>query len=70
MAAAREVARHDYDRLLIVLNWPLRELLIAYVETLRSAALESFRYDMVLYWLQAPHLKKPRQPPKVPSILK
>lgn len=70
MPALREVAGHDPDRAERALDWPLRELLLAYVETMKEAALESYRHASIMWALTAPHSKKPPKPPRVPSILK
>jgi hypothetical protein len=64
------VAAYDYARTLGVLDWPVRELLVAYVDCMKAAALEAYRHAQLVYWLQVPCVKKPGKPPKVPSILK
>jgi hypothetical protein len=64
------VAGHDPDRADRILDWPLRELLLAYIETMKAAALESYRHASIMWALTAPHSKKAQKPPRVPSILK
>lgn len=53
-----------------VLGWPLRELLLAYVEIMKAEALETYRHAQLVYWVQVPNVKKPGKPPTVPRILR
>lgn len=53
-----------------VVRWPVREALLAYVERMRAILLEQYRWERLTYWVQAPNVKQPGKPPKVPPILK
>jgi hypothetical protein len=66
----REVARHDYDQAGRVLGWPVREVLLAYVERMRAAALDQYNQAVLVWAIQSPHMAKPTKPPRVPAILK
>jgi hypothetical protein len=66
----RLVAGHDWEKAQRVLDWPLHEVLIAYVEQMREAALDSYQHSIIVWALTAPHSKKPAKPPRVPAILK
>lgn len=63
----RELSGHDYDKAQLVLCWPIREALLAYVDRLRQQALDSYRHELLVWALLAPHQKKPPEPPKPPT---
>jgi hypothetical protein len=52
------------------MDWPLRDLFLAFVERLREAAVEQHRAAMLLWAVLAPHLKERSKPPALPAILK
>lgn len=64
----RAVSRGDYDIALRVVNWPLIEVLHAFMEIMRHDAVESYRHSLTL-WALAPRSKKKLPPPKRPGIL-
>jgi hypothetical protein len=66
----REVARHDPARIDAVLDWPLRDLFLAFAERMRQAALERYRAELLVWAVLAPYQKRPPKPPAIPSILK
>jgi hypothetical protein len=66
----REVSDGDFDRLRAVREWPLRELLLAYIERMRAAALRSYETELLVWSVLAPHQKRSSKPPAVPRILR
>jgi hypothetical protein len=66
----RQVAGFDWRRAQAVLDWPLHEALLAYVEHMRAAALDQYNQAVLVWAIQSPHMKKPTKPPRVPAILK
>lgn len=52
------------------MDWPLHEVLLAYVERLRDSALETYQHATLVWAMTAPHSKKPSKPPRAPAILK
>lgn len=67
----RHVSAFDHDKALRTLGWPVREVLIAYVEHLKVAALASHRHAH-LEWtgLTSRFVEKPPKQPEIPKILK
>jgi hypothetical protein len=65
-----ELARYDPLRIPVVLRWPLREAMLAYVNQLKREALDSWRHAELCYVAVAPHSTKPGNPPKAPRILR
>jgi hypothetical protein len=66
----RVVAEWDPDLALARFNWPLRDLLSAYVAILRRQAEERYKFDLEIWALLAPHQDKPSAAPKLPKILR
>lgn len=66
----RQVAQFDYAKAQAVLDWPLHEVLLAYVERVRDAALQQYNQSVLVWAITSPHMKKPPKPPRVPAILK
>ena len=52
------------------LLWPLRDLLLAYIDLLKRDALARYQHDLAVWAMLAPHMKNPGSPPKLPRILK
>jgi hypothetical protein len=65
----RELSDCSPVRAQAILDWPTRETLLAYVERLKRAALEEYRHATLVWAQLAPHTKKERKPPRLPSIL-
>lgn len=65
----RELAGYDYDKAQQVLLWPVREALLAFEERLRQQALDSYRHELLVWAVMAPHAKKVPEAPALPSIL-
>ena len=65
----RAISNHDHDRAQAVLGWPVRELLLAYVNRLRAAALDGYRHAILVWAIKCGYAAKPPRPPKVPRIL-
>jgi hypothetical protein len=51
-------------------RWPVRELLLAFIECWKDSALASYRHAQTMWAILAPHSGKNLKPPKVPRILK
>jgi hypothetical protein len=66
----RQVGGWDACRIRQVAAWPLRELLLAYIDILKCQALERYEHDLAVWAQLAPHQKDPPSPPKPPRILK
>ena len=49
---------------------PVRELLLAYIELLKSRALERYQAELQVWATLAPHTKEQMKPPRVPKILR
>lgn len=64
----RILARHDFDRLERVIDWPIREVLRAYMAHLRREALLQFRFESLRWAVLAPYSKA--EHPGLPGILK
>jgi hypothetical protein len=69
-ALVRELAGHDPARMVAVVRWPVREALLAYVDRMKQAELEQFRWNTLTWWVSADKVKKPGKPPAVPPILR
>lgn len=52
------------------MQWPVRELLLAYIAMLKDSAMERYQSDLQVWATLAPHTKDPGKPPKPPKILK
>jgi hypothetical protein len=64
------MAGHDpaqFDRLM---DWPLRDLFLAYIARLREAARDSYEVDLLVWAILAPHQKRVPRAPDLPAILK
>lgn len=67
----REVARNDYDRALQVLRWPVRELLIAYLEAFKDQLREDLRHRQLMFQIRvAWGGGRDLQPPQIPPLLR
>jgi len=51
------------------MDWPLRDLFVAFVERLKDAAVERYRADMLVWAVLAPWQKSQKRPPELPAIL-
>lgn len=65
----REVAEWDHDAVQRVLNWPLREVLLAYVARLKADALRGYQ-TALLVWASRTAMGGKTKPPDLPNILK
>jgi hypothetical protein len=66
----REVAHHDLDRIHAVQDWPLRDLLLAYIECMRVAALRAYETELLVWSALAPHQRRKTDPPAIPRVLR
>jgi hypothetical protein len=66
----REVARHDAGRVREIFEWPLRDLLLAYLEHLRVIARRNYELELLVWSALAPHQRRRTDPPKLPRILR
>jgi hypothetical protein len=66
----RDVAAQDPARAEEVMDWPLRDLFLAFIERLRQAAVERYRAELLVWAMLAPYQKRSQKPPQIPSILK
>ena len=67
----RVVAGYDMEAGQRVARWPLREVLLAFRDRLRTAAAEQHRASVLAWSFLAPYLpKNNRKPPDLPAILR
>jgi hypothetical protein len=66
----RAVARYDPARIEVVLDWPLRDLFLAYLDKARELARAEHYVDLLIWASLAPYQKQREKPPKMPKILK
>lgn len=66
----RELAGYDWDRAQRVVNWPLREALLAFENLLQREAADVYAREVQTWAQLAPHMKKKSKPPKPPEILR
>lgn len=68
----RAVSGYDPERAERLAHWPLRELLLAYLELMRKQAREAHTVSLVLWAIQAPYMKDGarQRPPQRPAILR
>jgi hypothetical protein len=52
------------------MQWPVREILLAYIAVLKQQALERYQADLQVWATLAPHQEKASKPPEPPKILK
>jgi hypothetical protein len=64
------VAGFDADRTEQVLNWPLRDVFLAFVNYLQESARENYANELQVWATIAPHKKRPGKPPEPPKILR
>jgi hypothetical protein len=65
----REVAGWDHNAAQMVLDWPLRELLLSYSAKLKEEALRGYQVALTV-WASRTALGGKQKPPDVPTILK
>lgn len=53
-----------------MLDWPLRDIMLAYVERMRDSAWRSYQLDLLVWSALAPHQRRKTDPPAVPKVLK
>jgi hypothetical protein len=66
----REVADFDPARVEVVLDWALRDVLLAYVAILKERERTKYYVDLLLWTMLAPYMKHRGRPPQMPKILK
>ena len=66
----RELARHQVPHYGAVLQWPMREALIAYRVMMMDAARAQYRHELLCWSSIAPHSPKKSDPPQPPAILR
>jgi len=52
------------------MDWPLRDLFLAYSARLREAARDNYELDLLVWAILAPYQKRGSRPPDLPAILK
>ena len=66
----REVSGWKPSRFDGVIDFPLRELFLAYVEILKKQARRSYETSLLVWAIQSPWIKGDKKPPDVPEILR
>ena len=52
------------------MDWPLRDLFLAYLARLRETARQTYQAELLVWAVLAPYQKRQSKPPDVPAILK
>lgn len=52
------------------MDWPLRDLFVAFIERMREAAIERHRAEVLVWAVLAPYQKERSKPPAPPRILR
>lgn len=52
------------------MDWPLREMLLAYLDCLREAALRKYEMELQVWSSLAPYQRRKTDPPALPRVLK
>lgn len=52
------------------MKWPVRELLLAYIDRLKAQALVRYQSDLQVWATLAPYQENQSKPPKPPKILR
>jgi len=66
----REVAEYDPARFDALMDWPLRDLFLAFIERLKRQARRSYEVDVLVWAVLAPYQKRQTKPPGLPAILR
>jgi hypothetical protein len=66
----RAVARDDAGRVREVFEWPLRDIMLAYLESMRVQARRNYEVELLVWSALAPHQRRRTDPPKLPRILR
>jgi hypothetical protein len=53
-----------------VVDWPLREMFLAYIERLKRQARRSYEIDVLTWAILAPYQKRRSKAPEAPAILR
>ncbi len=64
------MAGWDADALDRLRHWPLRDLLLAWLDKLRQEARQHYALDLQVWAALAPHQEGTPKPPKLPRILR
>jgi hypothetical protein len=52
------------------MDWPLRELMLAYIECMRASALRRYETELLVWSALAPHQRRKTEPPAIPKVLR
>jgi hypothetical protein len=52
------------------MDWPLRDLMLAYIESMRVSALRSYEVELLVWSALAPHQRRKTDPPALPRVLR
>lgn len=66
----RSAAGFDPARFEEVRNWPLRDLLLNYLDRQKEIARESYHTELLIWAALAPYRKRQTRAPDLPKILK
>jgi hypothetical protein len=53
-----------------VFEWPLREIMLAYVESMKVSARRNYELELTVWASLAPHQRRKTNPPSVPRVLR
>jgi hypothetical protein len=64
------MAGYDPGRYDAVMDWPLRDLFLGFIDRLRDQAQRNYEIELLVWAILAPHQKRPQKPPDVPDLLR
>lgn len=64
------MAGFDPARFDDVLEWPLRDLFLGFIERMRDQMRRNYEVELLVWAVLAPHQKRQSKPPDVPALLR
>jgi hypothetical protein len=64
------MAGHDPGRFAEVMDWPLRELFLGFLDRLRERARDNYELELLVWAILAPYQKHQTRAPNLPRILR
>lgn len=64
------MAGHDPGRFDEVMDWPLRDLFLGFLERVQERARQNYQTELLVWAALAPHQKRQSKPPDLPAVLK
>jgi hypothetical protein len=64
------MAGYDPGRYDEVMDWPLRDLFLGFIDRLRDQARRNYEVELIVWAVLAPHQKRQSKAPDLPEILR